>query len=142
MRLTNANVLHKINTRNCLTTAQMQNLNDLGLVVIADRDCHRECNFGVEELMQILPSCIVKDKTLYSLRIYKNAFDVQCVAYYRNGDDWLYGIAVDEIPNTEYPLHSGHLIDALYNVLLWVNDNYPEELAEDKEKVMHHHLAQ
>lgn len=142
MRLSSSNVLHKMNTRNQLTSSQMYKLHDLGLVVIADRDKHRECDFGVEELLQILPACIVSDGSLYSLRIYKNAFDVQCVAYYKNGDDWLYGVAVDDIPNPEYPNQSGHLVDAIYDVLLWVNDVFPEELAEYKEKVKHHHLAQ
>ena len=90
------------------------------------------------DMMQILPACIVKDKIIYCLRVYKNVFDVQCVAYYKNGDDWLYGVAVDDISNGELPNQCGHLVDALYDLILWVNENYPQELQEFKDKLNHY----
>lgn len=138
MRLSASNVYHKKNTRNTLSMIDMNVLHELGLVNVNERSGHRECGLGVEELLQILPACIVKDKVLYSLRIYKNAFDVQCVAYYRNGDDCLFGMAVDDIPNTENPTQSANLVDALYLTLIWVNEYYPSELQEYKDKLKHY----
>lgn len=139
MRLDSSNVLNKKNTRNTLTTEQMHKLHELGLIVLSERSNHISSELGVEELMQILPTPIVVDKKMYSLSIYKNVFDVQCVAYYRNGDDWLYGVAVDDIPNVEHIGQSGHLVDALYDCLLWVNETYPNELKEYKDELQQYH---
>ena len=134
MRLSETNVYHKKNTRNTLTIEQMCKLHELGLAYIAERNDHKESCFGVEELLQILPSCIVDDDKLYSLHIYKNSFNVQCVAYKRDRI-FLYSLLLDEIPISE---NCGHLVDALYNCLLWVNDNYPNELAWYKEQLKHY----
>ena len=141
MRLSATNVYHKMNTRNTLNMEQMYKLHDLGLAYIAERNHHTDCEYGVEELLQILPACIVNNKTLYSLRIYKNAFDVQCVAY-KKDNEFLYGVPLDEIKNDEYPNQIGHLVDALYYMLLWVNETYPNELEEFKEKLQHYIQAQ
>lgn len=142
MRLSSANVLHKKNTRNTLTIAQMRILHDLGLVIMHERDSHRDCSFGVEELMQILPACIVENGTMYSLKIYKNVFDVVCIAYMDfDTYECIIEAGCDDAPNTEYPIQSGHLIDLLFETLIKVNTFYPDTLKEYKEKVVHYEKA-
>jgi hypothetical protein len=135
MRISSSNVFHKKNTRNTLTIEQMDKLKELGLAQPMERESHRECGIGVEELLQILPSFIFVDDTIYPLTIYKNVFDVLCVAYYKRGEDFIYCVALDEVTNKELPQQTGHLVDALYETLLWVNENYPNELEEYKDKL-------
>ena len=82
MRTDATQIYKKRVTRNTLNIQQMLKLEELGLCVLSERDRHTETHFGVEELMQLLPACIVVGKNMYCLQIYKTAFDVQSVRYY------------------------------------------------------------
>lgn len=141
MRLSATNVYHKKNTRNTLNMEQMYKLHDLGLAYIKERNDHIDCEYGVEELLQILPACIVVDKKMYILQVYKTAFDVIAV-HYKNPkdieDNTLYAKGCDDFDNEWTPLQSGHLVNVLFDCLLWVNENYPSELEEFKEKLQHY----
>ena len=141
MRLSAINAVHKKNTRNTLNMEQMHKLHDLGLAYIAERNGHIDCGYGVEELLQILPACIVVKKKMYILQVYKSAFDVVAV-HYKNPkdieDNTLYAKGCDDFDNEWTPLQSGHLVNVLFDCLLWVNENYPSELEEFKEKLQHY----
>ena len=50
--------------------------------------------------------------------------------------DYLHSIGCDEVmPQDES--YNGHLVDALFEMVLWVNENHKEYLAEYKEKLQH-----
>jgi hypothetical protein len=147
MRTDATQVYKKRATRNTLNIQQMMQLAELGLCNLNERDKHTDYFFGVEELLQILPSCIVTNEGwLYSLKIYKNAFDVQCVSYsthknIKTGEsDYLYTIACDELMQ-QGEMYNGHLVDALFEMLLWVNQNHKTYLADYKEKLHHYMLS-
>ena len=142
MRTDATQVYKKRVTRNTLNIQQMTKLEELGLCVLSERDRHTETHFGVEELMQLLPACIVVDGWCYCLHIYKSAFDVQYVAYMAHKNtktdktDYLHSIGCDDVmPQDES--YNGHLVDALFEMVLWVNQNHKEYLAEYKEKLQH-----
>ena len=122
---------------------QMVELEKIGLANIKERNSHRECGYGVEELLQILPACIAVDGWCYCLKLYKSAFDVQHIAYVAHKNpktgvaDYLHSIGCDDVmPKDES--YSGHLVDALFEMVLWVNNNYKEYLTEHKEKLNHY----
>ena len=141
MRLSAINAVHKKNTRNTLNMEQMYKLHDLGLAYIKERNGHIVCEYGVEELLQILPACIVVDKKVYILQVYKTAFDVIAVHYKTPKnieDNTLYAKGCDDVNNEWNPFQSGHLVDVLFDCLLWVNETYPNELEEFKEKLQHY----
>ena len=88
--------------------------------------------------MQLLPGCIVVGGWCYCLHIYKSAFDVQHVAYmvHKNTKtgvtDYLHTIGCDDVmPQDES--YNGHLVDALFEMVLWVNQNHKEYFSEYKE---------
>lgn len=137
MRTDATQVYTKRVTRNTLNIQQMMKLEGLGLCVLNERDRHTETHFGVEELMQLLPACIVVEENMYCLQIYKTAFDVQSVRYYNpKTHGTLCAIGCDDVmPQDES--YNGHLVDALFEMVLWVNQNYKEYLAEYKEKLQH-----
>lgn len=143
MRTDETQVYKKKVTRNTLNIQQMLELEKLGLCVLSERDKHTDPHFGVEELLQILPACIVVDGWCYCLRVYKSAFDVQHIAYIAHKNpktgfaDYLHSIGCDEVmPKDES--YNGHLVDALFEMVLWVNSNHKEYLAEYKEKLNHY----
>lgn len=140
MRLSPSNSYHKKNTRNTLTIDQMVQLSKLGLADIKERNSHRIMGYGVEELLQILPACIVVDGNMYVLRVYKTAFDVIAVGYKnpKEGGKYLYSKCCDDITNEDNPNQSGHLIDVLFDILIFVNSQYPQELEEFKNKLNHY----
>lgn len=140
MRTDETQVYKKKVTRNTLNIQQMLELEKLGLCVLSERDKHTEPHFGVEELLQILPSCIMVDGLLYSLKLYKSAFDVQHIAYVaykvpKTGlSDYLHSVGCDDVmPKDES--YNGHLVDALFEMVLWVNSNHKECFDEYKEKL-------
>lgn len=137
MRTDATQIYKKRVTRNTLNIQQMMKLEELGLCVLSERDRHTETHFGVEELMQILPACIVVDETMYCLQIYKTAFDVQAVRYYSpKTHETLCVFGCDDVmPKDES--YNGHLVDALFEMVLYVNKNHKEYLAEYKEKLYH-----
>ena len=143
MRTDETQVYKKKVTRNTLNIQQMLELEKLGLCVLSERDKHTEPHFGVEELFQILPACILVDGWLYSLKLYKSVFDVQHIAYVAHKNpktgvvEHLHSIGCDDvIPKDES--YNGHLVDALFEMVLWVNNNHKEYLAEYKEKLNHY----
>lgn len=140
MRLNASNSFIKKNTRNILNYDQMMQLSELGLADIKERNSHRFMGYGVEELLQILPSCIVVEQELYALKIYKTAFDVIAVGYKnpKEGGKYLYCKCCDDIVNEDNPNQSGHLIDVLFDILIFVNSQYPEELEEFKGELNHY----
>lgn len=140
MRLSASNSYHKKNTRNTLTMEQMVELEKFGLANIKERNSHRECGYGVEELLQILPACIVVDGNMYVLRIYKTAFDVVAVGYKnpKEGGKYLYSKCCDDLLNEGDALQSGHLVDVLYDILIFVDSQYPQELEDFKNKLDHY----
>lgn len=103
MRTDATQVYKKRVTRNTLHIQQMMKLEELGLCNLKERDRHTETHFGVEELIQLLPACIVVDGWCYCLHIYKSAFDVQHVAYMTHKNtktdktDYLHTIGCDEV---------------------------------------------
>ena len=140
MRTDETQVFKKRVTRNTLNIQQMMELEKLGLCVFSERDKHTEQNFGVEELFQILPSCILVDGWLYCLKLYKSVFEVQHIAYVAHKNpktgatEHLHSIGCDDVmPQDES--YNGHLVDALFEMVLWVNNNHKEYLAEYKEKL-------
>lgn len=143
MRTDATQVYKKRVTRNTLNIQQMMQLEELGLCNLKEREKHTDYFFGVEELIQLLPACIVVDGWCYCLHIYKSAFDVQYVAYKAHksitGDktDYLHSIGCDDVmPQDES--YNGHLVDALFEMVLWVNENHKEYLAEYKDKLQHY----
>ena len=143
MRLTANNVFHKKSTRNTLSITQMNTLHNLGLCNVNERSGHTEVAFGVEELLQILPMAIQKgnglaEDVLYSLKVYKTAFDVIGVGYINHNGKELCYIGCDVIANSDNLMQSGNLVEVLYQVLLWVNREYPNELKEYKEALDHY----
>lgn len=137
MRTDATQIYKKRVTRNTLNIQQMMKLEELGLCVLSERDRHTETHFGVEELMQLLPACIVVEKNMYCLQIYKTAFDVQSVRYYNpKTHETICAFGCDDVmPQDES--YNGHLVDALFEMVLWVNQNHEEYLAEYKEKLQH-----
>lgn len=142
MRTDATQIYKKRVTRNTLNIQQMMKLEELGLCVLSERDRHTETHFGVEELMQLLPTAIVTGGWCYCLYIYKSAFGVQYVAYKARKSitddktDYLHSIGCDDVmPQDES--YNGHLVDALFEMVLYVNDNHKEEFAEYKEKLQH-----
>lgn len=140
MRLSASNSYIKKNTRNTLTIDQMMQLSKLGLADIKERNSHRIMGYGVEELLQILPSCIIVEQEWYVLKIYKTAFNVIAVGYKNPKEDgkYLYYECCDDIMNEDNPNQSGHLIDVLFDILIYVNTHYPEELEEFKKELNHY----
>jgi hypothetical protein len=143
MRTDATQIYKKKVTRNTLNIQQMLKLEELGLCNLKERDKHTEYSFGVEELMQILPACIVVDGWCYCLKLYKSAFDVQHIAYVAHKNpktgvaDYLHSVGCDDVmPQDES--YNGHLVDALFEMVLWVNNNYKEYLAEYKDKLQHY----
>lgn len=143
MRTDATQVYTKRETRNTLNFQQMLKLEELGLCNLKEREKHTDYFFGVEELLQILPACIVTDGWCYCLYIYKSAFDVQYVAYKAHKSitsdktDYLHSIGCDDvIPQDES--YNGHLVDALFEMVLWVNQNHKEYLAEYKDKLQYY----
>ena len=138
MRTDATQVYKKKVTRNTLNIQQMLKLEELGLCVLSERDRHTETHFGVEELMQLLPACIVVGETMYCLQIYKTAFDVLSVRYYNpKTHETICAIGCDDVmPKDES--YNGHLVDALFEMVLYVNDNHKEEFAEYKDKLQHY----
>ena len=138
MRTDATQVYKKKVTRNTLNIQQMMQLEELGLCNLKERDKHTEYFFGVEELMQLLPACIVVGETMYCLQIYKTAFDVLSVRYYNpKTHETICAIGCDDVmPKDES--YNGHLVDVLFEMVLWVNNNYKEYFAEYKEKLQHY----
>lgn len=141
MRLTANNVFHKKSTRNTLSITQMNTLHNLGLCNVNERSGHTEVAFGVEELLQILPMAILNgnglaEDVLYSLKVYKTAFEVIGVGYINHNGKELCYLGCDDIANSD--TQSGNLVEVLYQILLWVNREYPNELKEYKEALDHY----
>lgn len=138
MRTDFTQVYKKKNTRNTLTIQQMNLLCQLGLASDVERDSHTDSCFGVEELMQILPSCIVAEKKMYCLQIYKTAFDIQAVRYYNPSEHYtLVVFGCDDVV-AEDALAPGNLVDALFNMVLWVNKYDSSEFSVYKGKLQHY----
>ena len=137
MRTDATQIYKKKVTRNTLYFQQMAKLEKLGLCSLKEREKHTECTFGVEELMQLLPACIVIEGNMYCLQIYKTAFDVLSVRYYNpKTHETICAIGCDDVmPQDES--YNGHLVDALFEMVLYVNDNHKKEFAEYKEKLQH-----
>lgn len=138
MRTDATQIYKKKVTRNTLYFQQMAKLEELGLCSLKEREKHTECTFGVEELMQLLPACIVIEGNMYCLQIYKTAFDVLSVRYYNpKTHETICAIGCDDVmPKDES--YNGHLVDALFEMVLWVNENHKEYLAEYKDKLQHY----
>lgn len=122
------------NVRNLLTTSQMVNLNNLGLVDMGERLKCEHIEFSIQELLQILPGCIVKDETMYTMYVYKTAFDVIAIQYKNPNfvSDCIYRKGCLEAKHNE---DVGNFVDLLYDCLLWVNENYPEYLEDYKNSI-------
>lgn len=136
------------NTRkNFLSYSQCDELTKRGLYDQRLRDNQR---IGVEDLFCMLPACITKiddstAATIYVLYVYKSAWDIPIVAYKnpRKHDDVLISFAADD-----YMIESGGyggMVDALYSMICWVDDNYSELLDEFKWNVrrslnIYHHV--
>ena len=138
MRTDATQIYKKQVTRNTLNIQQMLKLEELGLCVLSERDRHTETHFGVEELMQLLPACIVIGQTMYCLQIYKTAFDVLSVRYYnQKTHETICAFGCDDVmPKDES--YNGHLVDALFEMVLYINRKHKEEFAEYKEKLNHY----
>ena len=137
MRTDATQIYKKRVTRNTLNIQQMLKLEELGLCNLKERDKHTETHFGVEELMQLLPACIVVEKNMYCLQIYQTAFDVQSVRYYsQKTHEILFAIGCDDVIR-QGESYNGHLVDALFEMVLFVNRKHKEEFAEYKEKLQH-----
>ena len=108
---------------------------------LKERDKHTEYFFGVEELLQLLPACIVVGKTMYCLQIYKTAFDVLSVRYYnQKTHETICAIGCDDVmPKDER--YNGHLVDALFEMVLYINRKHKEEFAEYKDKLQHYIMS-
>jgi hypothetical protein len=138
MRTDETQVYKKKVTRNTLNIQQMLKLEELGLCVLSERDRHTETHFGVEELMQLLPACIVVGGTMYCLQIYKTAFDVQSVRYYNpKAHETICAIGCDDVVE-EDALVPGNLVDALFEMVLYINQNHKTEFTEYKDKLQHY----
>ena len=137
MRTDATQVYKKRVTRNTLNILQMMQLEELGLCNLKERDKHTDFFFGVEELMQLLPACIVVDGTMYCLQIYKTTFDVLSVRYYNpKTHETICSIGCDDVmPQDES--YNGHLVDVLFEMVLYINQNHKDEFAEYKEKLHH-----
>ena len=138
MRTDATQVYKKKVTRNTLSIQQMMQLEELGLCNLKERDKHTDYFFGVEELMQLLPACIVVGKTMYCLQIYKTVFDVLSVRYYnQKTHETICVFGCDDVmPKDES--YNGHLVDALFEMVLYVNQNHKEYFAEYKDKLQHY----
>ena len=138
MRTDATQIYKKRVTRNTLNIQQMLKLEELGLCSLKERDKHTDYFFGVEELMQLLPACIVVGETMYCLQIYKTAFDVLSVRYYnQKTHETICVFGCDDVmPKDER--YNGHLVDALFEMVLYINRKHKEEFAEYKEKLQHY----
>ena len=141
MRTDATQVIKKKVTRNTLNIQQMLKLEELGLCNLKERDKHTDYFFGVEELMQLLPACIVVGKTMYCLQIYKTAFDVLSVRYYnQKTHETICAFGCDDVmPKDES--YNGHLVDALFEMVLYINRKHKEEFAEYKDKLQHYIMS-
>lgn len=137
MRTDATQVYKKRVTRNTLNIQQMLQLEELGLCVLSERDRHTETHFGVEELMQLLPACIVIDENMYCLQIYKTAFNVQAVRYYNPKAHETICVITCEDVMAHVEDYNGHLVDALFEMVLWINQTHKELFAKYKEKLQH-----
>ena len=138
MRTDATQVIKKKVTRNTLNIQQMMQLEELGLCNLKERDMHTDYFFGVEELMQLLPACIVVGETMYCLQIYKTAFDVLSVRYYNpKTHETICVIGCDDVmPKDER--YNGHLVDAVFEMVLYINQNHKTEFTEYKDKLQHY----
>lgn len=135
------------NTRkNFLSYSQCDELAKRGLYDQRLRDNQR---IGVEDLFCMLPACITKkddaaDATLYVLYVYKSAWDIPIIVYKnpRQYDDVLISFAADDHADSN---GCGSIVDALYDMICWVDDNYSALLDEFKWNVrrslnIYHHV--
>lgn len=122
------------NTRkNFLSYSQCDELCRRGLYDNRLRDNQR---ISVEDLFCILPACIVRGNddggaTLYTLYMYKSAWDTPIIVYKnpKQYDDVLVSFAADDHADSN---GCGSIIDALYHMICWVDDNYSDLLEEFK----------
>lgn len=141
MRTDSTQVYKKRVTRNTLNIQQMMKLEELGLCSIKEREKHTDFFFGVEELMQLLPSCIVVNNNIYCLQIYKTIFNIQSVRYYnQKTNETLRVVGCDDVMPKDKS-YNGNLIDALFEMVLYINKNHKKEFAEYKEKLHHYILS-
>lgn len=138
MRTDATQIIKKKVTRNTLNIQQMMQLEGLGLCNIKERAMHTDSCFGAEELMQLLPACIVVEGNMYCLQIYKTAFDVLSVRYYnQKTHETICAIGCDDVmPKDER--YNGHLVDALFEMVLYINQNHKTEFTEYKDKLQHY----
>lgn len=127
--------IHGNKRKNFLSFAQCDELNRRGLFDARLRDNER---IGVEDLFCMLPACITKTNdcagaTLYVLYVYKSAWDVPVIAYKnpREYNDVLFSSCADDTA-TDDKTYCGSMVDALYNAIIWLDDNYPMYLEKFK----------
>ena len=118
------------NRKNFLGWKQETELAERGLLDVRLRDNTR---IGVEDLMCLLPACISVNNTMYTLKIYKTAWDIPAVAYKNCKDycDVLISSVADDFADEKIN-YCGSLVDVLFNVLCQVDDKYPHLLKEAK----------
>ena len=141
MRTDSTQVYKKRVTRNTLNIQQMMKLEELGLCSIKERGKHTDFFFGIEELIQLLPACIVVNNNIYCLQIYKTIFNIQSVRYYnQKTNETLRVVGCDDVMPKDKS-YNGNLIDALFEMVLYINNNHKKEFAEYKEKLHHYILS-
>ena len=136
MRLTLDKYFERKSQKVNLNSKQMAKLEDYGLANISDRIKRDNIGYNVEELFMILPDYIWVEDEHYALKTWTSAFGVLHVGYVTprpNGDyknDYLMSFGLDDVSlDGETP---GYLVDALYELLMMVNEYHPSTLDDVK----------
>lgn len=136
MRLTLDKYFERKSQKLSLDSKQMTKLEDYGLVNATDRFKRDTYGYTVEELFMILPDYIWVEDKHYALKTWTSAFGVLHVGYVtpRPNDvykrDYLMGFGLDDVSlDGETP---GYLVDALYELLMMVNEYHPSTLVDVK----------
>lgn len=145
MRLNGASeILHKKHTNNTLSYAKLSDLANRGLINFIERGTHDDFSLGFEELFMMLPTLVWKEDKMYLLKMWVSAFGVAHIGYCKvvpQGDtyenDILYSVGLDDVTNERWVNEYANFVDIAYALLVWVDDNYPNELKEYKDKVQH-----
>lgn len=124
---------------NCtLRLSKMKVLEDLGLSNNSERMFkHMSVGYNVAELFMILPTALFdKDNNMFCIEFYKTAFDVPAIRYYS------YKLN-KELDNSAFVLDDcKSMANMCYELLLWVNKNYPESLDNFKKLVNEYNIEQ
>lgn len=136
MRLTLDKYFERKSQKLSLSPKQMNTLESFGLVNMNDRYKRDSLGYTVEELFMILPDYIWVDDEHYALKTWTSAFGVLHVGYVTprpNGDykhDYLMSFGLDDVSLDG--VTPGYLVDALYELLMMVNEYHPSTLDDVK----------